>query len=134
MERSCSLPTSQSDSSSPSLQRSGWGVNTSDVALLEAPAALDLAPAILAHLADWPGAADCPLPELFRALPADDAPTIGQFHDCLRRLHAAGAITLPAWTGPLYAMPEPAYALLVGHGIAYYASLKSGQWAADSGQ
>jgi DNA-binding PadR family transcriptional regulator len=96
-----------------------------DTALLDAPPAPDLAPAVLAHLADWPGATDCPLPDLFRALSAlDPAPSIGAFHDCLRKLHADGTVSLPAWTGPLYAMPEPAYALLVGHGIAYYASLR----------
>ena len=49
---------------------------------------------------------------------------IGEFHDCLRQLYADGTITLPAWTGPLYALPEPQYALLIGHGIAYYASLR----------
>ena len=52
----------------------------------------------------------------------DPPPTIGAFHDCLRQLHADGSIYLHPWTGPLYALPEPAYALLVGHGVAYYAS------------
>jgi hypothetical protein len=87
----------------------------------------DLAPAILARLADWSGAAgeDCPLPELYRSLSLLEAPpTIGEFHDCLRRLHADGAIYLHPWTGPLYAIPEPAYALLAGHNIAYYASAR----------
>jgi hypothetical protein len=96
----------------------------SALAVLEAPPAPDLAPTILAHLSDRTGATDCPLPELFRAVSSVDAPTIGSFHDCLRQLHAAGVITLPAWTGPLYALPEPQYALLIGHGIAYYASLR----------
>jgi hypothetical protein len=95
------------------------------VAVLDAEPAADLAPAVLARLADWSGPTDCTLPELYRALSLlDPAPTIGQFHDCLRRLHADGAVALHSWTGPLYAMPEPAYALLVGHGIAYYASLR----------
>ncbi|MCI0704145.1 MAG: PadR family transcriptional regulator [Planctomycetia bacterium] len=115
-----------SASSSPSLREGtedgGAGPR---VALLDAPPETDLASSILAHLADWTGATDCPLPELFRALTVLELPpSIGAFHDCLRHLHADGAITLPAWTGPLYAMPEPAYALLVGHGIAYYASLR----------
>jgi len=26
------------------------------------------------------------------------------------------------WTGPLYDLPEPHFALLVGHEVAYYAS------------
>lgn len=95
----------------------------SAIAVMEA----DLAPAILARLTDWSGTAgeDCPLPELFRSLSLlESPPTIGEFHDCLRRLHADGAIYLHPWTGPLYAIPEPAYALLVGHGIMYYASAR----------
>ena len=87
----------------------------------------DLAEVILARLADWSGAAgeDCPLPELFRSLsPLDSPPTVGEFHDGLRRLHADGAVYLHPWTGPLYALPEPTLALLVGHGVAYYASLR----------
>jgi hypothetical protein len=94
------------------------------VALLDAPTSVDLAPAVVAHLTDRAGATDCPLPELFRAVARTAASTIGEFHDCLRQLHTDGTITLPAWTGPLYALPEPQYALLIGHGIAYYASLK----------
>ena len=78
-------------------------------------------------LADWSGAAgeDCPLPELYRSLSLLDAPpSIGEFHDCLRKLHADGTLYLHPWTGPLYALPEPAYALLAGHNIAYYASVR----------
>jgi hypothetical protein len=91
----------------------------------------DLAGAVLTHLADWAASAaagqDCPLPELYRALtPRETPPTIGEFHDCLRRLHAARRVYLHPWTGPLYALPEPALALLVGHEVAYYASIKHG--------
>ena len=69
---------------------------------------------------------DCPLPELFRqARLASASLTIGQYHDGLRRLLDAGQIYLHPWTGPLYALPEPPYALLVGHEIAYYASQRS---------
>ena len=68
---------------------------------------------------------DCPLAELFRSLSTlEPAPTVGLFHDALRRLHADARIYLHPWTGPLYALPEPAVALLVGHEIAYYASLR----------
>ena len=76
------------------------------------------------RLADWrtTAAQDCPLPELFRT--AHDGSTIGEFHDALRNLHAGGQIYLHPWTGPLYAMPEPSFALLVGHEVAYYASSK----------
>jgi hypothetical protein len=81
---------------------------------------------LLAELDRWQNAGaseDCPLPHLFRQLPAR-APgsTIGQFHDALRQLHELGKIYLHPWTGPLYDIPEPPYALLVGHEIAYYAS------------
>ena len=66
---------------------------------------------------------DCPLPELFRrARAASPSLTIGAFHDGLRRLHQQQQIYLHPWTGPLYELPEPALALLVGHEIAYYAS------------
>jgi hypothetical protein len=99
------------------------------VAVLDPEPEADLAPVLLARLADWAGAAgeDCPLPELFRSLSLlGSPPTIGAFHDCLRQLHAAGTVYLHPWTGPLYAIPEPAYALLAGHNVAYYASLKQG--------
>jgi DNA-binding PadR family transcriptional regulator len=80
---------------------------------------------IQAYLREHTGPTDCTLPELYRALVAHSpAPSIGEFHDCLRQLYADGALALHSWTGPLYAIPEPQYALLVGHGIAYYASLK----------
>ena len=106
------------------------------VATLEAPVAVadlhdDFAGAVLAHLSDWAASAgaaqDCPLPELYRSLTLrEQPPTIGAFHDCLRDLHASRQIYLHPWTGPLYALPEPAYALLVGHEIAYYASTRQG--------
>jgi hypothetical protein len=79
-----------------------------------------------AHLADWRdggAAGDCPLPELYRRLrTAHPALTIGQFHDGLRQLHDGQQVYLHPWTGPLYAMPEPVCALLIGHEVAYYVS------------
>jgi hypothetical protein len=85
-------------------------------------------PILLACLTEWrsSGASeDCPLPELFqRAKIGATGLTIGAFHDGLRRLHDAGQVYLHPWTGPLHALPEPSFALLVGHEIAYYASLK----------
>ena len=107
-------------------------------ATLAAPAAVavadpsdDLAEMVLARLADWAASAaagqDCPLPELYRSLSLrEPPPSIGTFHDCLRQLHTAGRVYLHPWTGPLYALPEPAYALLAGHNVAYYASTRSG--------
>lgn len=87
----------------------------------------DLPAAIAAVLSDWfdapTGASrDCPLPEVMKRLP--NPPTLGEFHDALRSLHANGRIYLHPWTGPLYAMPDPACALLCGHEVAYYASLR----------
>jgi hypothetical protein len=79
---------------------------------------------LLAELTRWEksGASeDCPLPHLYRQLSAS---SIGQFHDTLRRLHELGKIYLHPWTGPLYDIPEPPYALLIGHEIAYYASIR----------
>jgi hypothetical protein len=67
---------------------------------------------------------DCPLPQLYRQAAGDPPVTIGQFHDALRRLHERSQIYLHPWTGPLYEIPEPPFALMVGHEIAYYASLR----------
>jgi hypothetical protein len=87
----------------------------------------DLAGEIAEKLTEWAESPvgitrDCPLPDLFRML--NEPPTIGTFHDALRTLHSEGRVYLHPWTGPLYAIPEPACALLVGHEIAYYASLR----------
>ncbi len=88
----------------------------------------DWLPAALAHLDRWHAAGtseDCPLPELYRELcQGRPALTVGQFHDGLRRLHAQGQIYLHPWTGPLCDLPQPTLALLVGHVIAFYASLR----------
>ena len=86
---------------------------------------LDLCADIQAHVEQWhdtsPG--DCPLPELFRRLrEVHPDLTVGCFHDGLRDLHARGVIYLHPWTGPLYDLPEPPFALMTGHEIAYYAS------------
>jgi hypothetical protein len=89
----------------------------------EAPAKAvpdELAGRIVEALGRWSKPDDCALPELFRQC---GPTTIGAFHDALRRL-ADDRIHLHPWTGPLYAIPEPPYALLVGHNVAYYASLK----------
>jgi hypothetical protein len=84
---------------------------------------------VLSFLAQWQtggASGDCPLPELFRhARQTAPALTIGQFHDGLRSWHDQGPIYLHPWTGPLYDLPEPAYALLAGHEIVYYASLRT---------
>ncbi len=83
----------------------------------------------VSHLAQWrdhrPNE-DCPLPELYRQIIRSAAHlSVGQFHDGLRQLHDEGRIYLHPWTGPLYEVPEPAYAMLIGHAVSYYASLKS---------
>jgi len=83
---------------------------------------------VLAHLQSWRSSAaleDCPLPDLYRAAQKNaPALSIGQFHDGLRRLYAQHQLYLHPWTGPLYELPEPALALMIGHVIAYYASLR----------
>ncbi len=81
----------------------------------------DLRESILSHLAQWQESGDCPLPDLYGSI-HHDCLTIGQFHDELRQLHKEELIYLHPWTGPLSEIPEPALALLAGHGIAYYAS------------
>jgi len=67
---------------------------------------------------------DCPLPELYRRTGAVlPGLTMGKFHDGIRLLHSQGEVALYPWTGPLHEIPEPAYAMLVGHAVAYYANL-----------
>jgi hypothetical protein len=84
---------------------------------------------LLQQLRQWQesgASGDCPLPELFRRVHQDTGPfSIGRFHDDLRRLHDEEQIYLHPWTGSLHEIPEPAFALLVGHEIAYYASLRT---------
>jgi len=83
---------------------------------------------ITAHLARWHESGqsgDRPLPELFRQVKqASPQLTIGDFHDVLRKLHEHERIYLHPWTGPLHELPEPAIALMIGHEIAYYASIR----------
>jgi hypothetical protein len=88
----------------------------------------DLASLVLAPLTQWRGSGatgDCPLPELYRHV-RQTVPelSIGRFHDALRQLHEGKKAYLHPWTGPLSEIPEPACALLVGHEIAYYASIR----------
>jgi hypothetical protein len=87
-----------------------------------------LAAAILQVLGEWHAvqpSKDCPLPHLYRALDSAALPPVGAFHDSLRQLHEQGRIYLHPWTGPLYDLPEPPLALLVGHEVAYYASVRA---------
>ena len=82
----------------------------------------------MAYLHEWQNtgkSSDCSLPELYRHGEgvASDL-SIGRFHDGLRRLHEQQTIYLHPWTGPLYEIPEPPYALLIGHEIVYYVSLR----------
>ena len=83
---------------------------------------------LMASLTQWQASGasgDCSLSELYRRVStAAPSLTIGHFHDNLRRLHETEKIYLHPWTGPLYEIPEPAFGLLVGHEIAYYASIR----------
>ena len=93
----------------------------------------DTQEAILDVLAARPATAhsDYPLPEVYRqVLLCCPNLTIGAFQDALRRLEQAGRLYLHPWTGPLHEMPQPAFALMTGHGIAYYASLRPEQQSA----
>jgi hypothetical protein len=83
---------------------------------------------ILMHLEQWhaQSSGDCPLPELHRQLARLHPDlTVGRFHDALRDLHEQHRVYLHPWTGPLYELPEPPFALLIGHEIAYYASART---------
>jgi hypothetical protein len=88
----------------------------------------ELAGLLQTRLHDWHGqgkAQDCPLTELYHSLTMlNPVPSVGLFHDALRLLHTRGCVYLHPWTGPLYALPEPHLALLVGHEVAHYASLR----------
>ncbi len=89
----------------------------------------ELAERLVTRLADWATRGgvtrDCPLPELFRSLSTlDPAPSIGLFHDALRQLHDERRIYLHPYTGPLYTLPEPAFALMIGHEVSYYANAR----------
>jgi hypothetical protein len=83
---------------------------------------------IVSQLERWHAAAsrDCPLPELYRRLNESHPNlSVGRFHDGLRELHDRHRVYLHPWTGPLYQLPEPPFALLIGHEVAYYASTRS---------
>jgi hypothetical protein len=121
------------DTVEKALQRLQAGNGGMPVAMVAGPApsvngSETLTADLLACLSRWQpsGApADCPLPELYRrAQPATRSLTIGHFHDGLRRLHELEKIYLHPWTGPLYEIPEPPFALLIGHEVAYYASVR----------
>jgi hypothetical protein len=128
-----SLPSPQPPVRRDQRERAGLpapaGRGEDRTALLEPVTTTELAELVLTRLHDWAATAgvprDCPLPELFASLSTlDPAPTVGQFHDALRRLHDDRRVYLHPWTGPLYALPDPAAALLVGHEVAFYASLR----------
>jgi hypothetical protein len=94
------------------------------------PSSDDLAEVVLERLTEWTETAnageDCPLPDLFcQVQRREPQASLGEFHDCLRSLHSRGEIYLHPWTGPLYELPDPSSALLAGHGVAYYASLRA---------
>ncbi|MFO0946625.1 MAG: hypothetical protein U1D30_11865 [Planctomycetota bacterium] len=79
---------------------------------------------LLANHEHTASAADRSLAELFFDLRRTSPRlTVGQFHDAIRSLHEAGRIRLSPWTGPLYQLPEPGLALLIGHEVLYYVRL-----------
>lgn len=84
---------------------------------------------VLTALENWRtmgSSQDCPLPHVYQQVKQRMPDlSIGTFHDELRHLQERGEIYLHPWTAPLYQIPEPALALLVGHEIAYYASQRN---------
>ncbi|MBL8799905.1 MAG: hypothetical protein JNM56_38845 [Planctomycetia bacterium] len=102
-------------------------------ALAESPPAHHLPPrawheGVLTFLHHWQTQhpmADCALPEVYeQAQRSGSYLSIGEFHDGLRQLHERQLIYLHPWTGPLYDIPQPALALMVGHELAYYVSVR----------
>lgn len=94
----------------------------------EQPAAADPMPVIVSCLKRWKGPDDCPVPELYRMVAASQSGlTVGAFHDALRKMKDQERVYLHPWTGPLYAVPEPRFALLDGHSVAYFVSLQPHQ-------
>ena len=92
-----------------------------------APAASDaLIADVRARLAEWHAATDCvpglpapgPVPEAGIPRPGEHRPASTTPCGSSTTDHQ---VYLHPWTGPLYALPEPAFALLVGHEVAYYA-------------
>lgn len=68
-----------------------------------------------------PSQADCSVADVYATLSKQGVEaSIGRFHDSLRRLREAGRLRLAPWTGPLYELPQPALALLIGHEVLYY--------------
>ncbi len=110
----------------------GNGTMTNGLVIPERPrisaASDELIADIKARLAEWDAqprsGEDFPLPMLYRRLEQAGRVSVGAFHDALRQLHDDNVIYLHPWTAPLYTLPEPAFALLVGHEVAYYASIR----------
>jgi hypothetical protein len=86
----------------------------------------DPSAAIIESLKQRAEPGDCPLPDLFRAA-GERLPglTLGAFHDALRKLIRQGLVYPHPWTAPLYSMPEPECALVTGHQVTFYASIRS---------
>jgi hypothetical protein len=65
--------------------------------------------------------ADCPLPELFKAVTVKQGHlTIADFHNGLRRLHDRGSLKLLPLTQPAPDLHEPEYALIDGASVYYF--------------
>ena len=62
---------------------------------------------------------------VFKALQAcNQALTIGQFHDALRRLQAGGKIRLTPWTQAMYQLTDPETCLLCGREIMAFVEVR----------
>lgn len=63
----------------------------------------------------------CSLPDLYANVVARHGVTIGQFHDGIRALVAAGQIRLHPFSGSRFALEHEEYALVMNREIMYYA-------------
>ena len=62
-----------------------------------------------------------PLGILYRSIQTEGAVSLGQFHDALRSLSAAGLVRLSPWTQAMYQLTDPECCLLTGREIMGYA-------------
>jgi hypothetical protein len=92
-------------------------------------AAADASHGLLTYLEDYQKKnpyGHCPLPELYHRSAEARGLTIGQFHDCLRRLVQEKKVRLHPFTGAAYQLQEEQFALLAGQEIKYYAERLAG--------
>jgi hypothetical protein len=68
----------------------------------------------------------CSLPDLFANVVGKHGISIGQFHDGIRALVAAGKVRLHPFSGSRFALEREEYALVMDKEIMYYAEAVHG--------